>query len=140
MQLDPDQEKINRIIIKCGRLLFPEEKNVTTLLQKTSELLKIPVVSIPAPHRSQIPAPPMPDPLFPCPSCAANTLLIQDICPHCEESAGGKFHTKLICSACSFSELSPKFRIQWYNHFGFQFKTGLKTDLGIKTITDKGVV
>jgi hypothetical protein len=128
-----------KLLVKFGRLLLPEEKHIDSLITKTALLINF---TLPAIH-PQAPAdpakPPPAPPCFPCPVCGKIKLIVRPICPSCLKSEGGKFNTLLTCGACAYESATPKFLIQVYKDFKYDFKQGFKATLGIQTHTDGGL-
>lgn len=138
MTFDPCNHKVNMILIACGELFFPEEKNVTALLNKTAALIGVQPEEFTSDQADHLPTPQETGPFFLCPKCGIKKLTIDGLCPTCTESEDGKFHSKLSCSACGFSEKSIKHIVTQLIDFGHDFSSSQKETLGIKTITDQG--
>jgi predicted RNA-binding Zn-ribbon protein involved in translation (DUF1610 family) len=142
MAFDANIHQIKMIVIKCGEHLFPEEKNVTTLYHKTSALLGIDKIETNSLMADKIPnvieSMKAQGKLFPCPKCGEQ-LDIFSLCRSCKEAEDGKYHTKFSCGSCGYFEKSEKFVIDYLNELGIEYKSISKKDLGILTITDKGL-
>ena len=78
-------------------------------------------------------------PFFTCLVCGAERMVIYGLCPTCADSQDGKYSSKLVCLECKMTQVSEKHIAEWYRQFVFDFKGGMKKDLGIKTITDDGI-
>jgi hypothetical protein len=137
MPPDPCKQKINSILIKCGEALFPGEKNVTTLLNKTSALLGIPPEPLTSKMTAVAPHLVKADPFLKCPWCGIRKLKIAALGSCCKDSEYGKYKTLLSCSACDHSEKSEKQVVTLLVEFGHDFSSAQKKDLGIETLTDR---
>ena len=85
-----------------------------------------------------------------CPQCGRKDgLSLKSICPACADSEGGKYHTMYSCEeigpdgklmGCGFkTEKSEEFMVQRMSKENPDWQGGMKQNLGIKTITDKGI-
>jgi len=143
MAFDPKIHQVKLIIIKCGEKLFPEEKNITELYEKTSALLGIPTIMTHSGEADHLPT--LNESLTQkgfhilCPQCQS-AMEIFSLCPSCKDSEGGKYHTMVKCEKCSYTEKSEKFMVQVIQDLGMEFTSGTKEELGIRTVTDKGIV
>lgn len=130
---------IRLIVIRCGQLLFPEEKNITILYEKTASLIGLMAFQTTSSMQgNHLPAPHEMAPARICPKCGKKTFEIFGLCPTCQESEGGKFRTLFECSDCHHKEKSEKPMVVWLQEMGVDFRTQSKSSLGIKTITDEG--
>jgi len=148
MTFDPMPHLIKLIVIRCGQLLFPEEKDVTKLYKETLEKLGLNFYSTPLPSffpdPPTSPVPPIGTgpPLIPpieCPTCKKISFFLHPLCRTCKEAEAGKYKTIFRCSECSFSEKSEKALVVWLREKNIPFPTGTKVSLGIKTLTDEGL-
>lgn len=135
---DAEPHKINLLMIRCGELLFPEEKNVTRLVELVAEATGISAEVLTSAVADHLPSPVETGPFFKCPKCNQDLLVVDGLCPDCEASEGGKYRSRMECRGCGYIEKSVKHVVQIYGEFGFNFESGLKKDLGIRTLTDKG--
>lgn len=132
------------ILIKCGEHLFPKEKDVTILLNKTAVLIGIPPEILTSDKADHLPTPEEsaredPGSRFSliCPQCGKKAFVLSDLCPDCKASEFGKYKSKLECYECKHLLISEKPVIIWLQESGEDFKMQTKKSLGIETITDK---
>ena len=129
--------------ISAAQKLFPEEKNISTLLKKYFEPHNItpPRFSNTGTRRPPTVQDSMTEKghLIQCPQCKAFTLKLFALCHSCKESERGAYKTKLQCDACGYTQRSPKNVIEWLTIFRVDFNSQSKKSLGIKTVTDDGV-
>lgn len=139
------------IIIKCGMLLNPDEKNISVLYEETSKKLGLPPLithtgmadHLPAPHEiAQRKEDDFVLPRKKCPQCKTeNSFVLAGLCNSCKDSEDGKYKTAWICISkeCRYKEKSEKYFTQWLKELGIEIPTGPKRQFGIKTITDDGI-
>jgi len=164
MTFDPEIHKVKEIIIKCGRALreakgLPEEKNISILYDEASMALGIPMIEtttgdadhLPAPHEMKNEGGKFIVPRKDCPQCGRKDgLSLKSICPSCTDSEGGKYHTMYSCEemgsftgkpiGCGFkTEKSEMFMAQRMSELNPDWQSGMKADMGIKTVTDDGL-
>lgn len=152
MAFNPEIHQIKLIVIRCGEALrrakgLPEERNITKLYREASQILGIPTIPtttrdgdhLPAPHETLKPDGTPVVPLRECPSCGKKSMQLFGLCPTCEDSEGGKYRTKFVCSECQYFKKSEKHMVIWLREMGVEFGNQTKQSLGIKTITDEGV-
>jgi hypothetical protein len=160
---NPEIHKVKNIIIECGRALrvakgLPEELNITILYEEASLALGLPLIPTTTREANHLPAPyemvgPNGMPIIPrkdCPQCGRKDgLSLKSICPSCTDSEGGKYHTMYSCEeigpdrkpiGCGFkTEKSEVFMVQRMSELNPNWQSGMKQELGIKTITDTGL-
>ena len=148
MAFDPCPHQITQIVLKAGAIIrqlrgLSEEKNITTLYNETAPLLGIQVEQMKTgTHGDHFPsiaesmkALGLDMPKKPCPKCGAESFLYP-ICQSCADAEGGKYKTGYRCVACnSVFDKSEKVLSQLVPNL----PSGIKKDLGILTITDKGL-
>lgn len=144
MAFNPEIHQIKLIIIRCGELLHPEEKNITKLYEETSVLLGMPLIPTSTADAGKLPSPAesmkeMGMPHRVCPQCGKETFQIFGLCASCQEAEGGKFKTLFECSECHFKEKSKKPIVVWLREMDWDFGNQSKRSLGIQTITDDGI-
>lgn len=139
MKSNQEKYELNLGLIRRGRILFPDERNLTALIKKTSALLGIPIqlLTSASPVHPQIPH--KFKPFFKCPRCGIQKLSITDICRSCKEPDHGKYNSILSCSACGLTEKSLKHVVTLLQELGHDFSSIRKEDLGIRTLTDEGL-
>jgi len=130
---------INSILIRCGGVLLPDEKNISVLLKYAGDKLMINPGRILSYGKREFVLNEDVGPLFKCSKCGEQKLVINSLCGTCKASQKGKFKSQVVCRGCGFTEVSVKFITEWYKEFGFEFKGGSKKELGIKTLTDEGL-
>ena len=146
MAFDLCDHKTKQIIIKFGKLIWPEEKNITVLYQKASEAIGMEVVKTTSAMANHLPTPEEsakenPQSNFPiiCPKCNKKSYIIFGLCKSCKDAEGGKYKTMFRCYECKHEEKSTEYMIVWFQRLGIDFSTQSKRSLGIKTITDEGI-
>lgn len=152
MVFDPCPHQITQIVLKAGAVIrqikgLPEEKNITILYNETAPLLGVAITPmnsqqadhLPAPHEMKKPDGQPVIPLRECLKCGEKAMQIFGLCPTCEDSGGGKYRTKFVCSHCKHEEKSEKHMVAWLQEMGVDFGNQSKQSLGIKTITDDGI-
>jgi len=164
MAFDPEIHKIKDIIVKCGRALreakgLPEELNISILYEEASLALNLPLIVTTTREANHLPAPyemvgSNGMPIIPrkdCPQCGRKDgLSLKSICPSCTDSEGGKYHTMYSCEefgsftgkpiGCGFkTEKSEMFMVQRMSELNPNWQSGMKADMGIKTVTDDGL-
>lgn len=149
MAFDPKIHDVKTIIIKCGRLLHPEEKNISKLYLETSERLGVPVIVThtgmkfdEAQNTITNPGISFQLPTKDCPRCnSEKSMILAPICRTCNDSENGKFKSAWICSkaACKYRERSEKAFVKWLVDLGVEIPQGEKEKFGIKTLTDDGL-
>ncbi len=138
---DPLPHITKNLVLKCGRVLFPEIRELRALYLKTCEAIHVtPITTTTATTGNHLPSPEESGPFGECPKCHKKTLVIKPLCLSCEKAEGGKYKTHWICTdkECGYDEISEFFMVQAYNHFGIPIPEGMKKQLGIKTETDDG--
>ena len=142
MSFDICEHKMKLLIIKFGKFLHPEEKNVTRLYLDTCTLLGIAPIETTSLMADHIPT------LFesarkvdghPCPQCQKNSLFVTGLCKACKDSENGKYKTVIECKECGSKEKSEEPVIVWLQRWGVEFGNQTKESLGIKTLTDEGL-
>lgn len=164
---DPTPHLIRLILIRCGQLLYPEEKNISVLVEKVSEAIGLMPFQLAADHSFRIQAPSQAtatEAIKPhlCPKCGKATVRLFPICQTCVElSEGGKYKTIWACKyqavdargtpminqfglpflgeGCGYMEKSEKGTTEWLEELKIPYQNQTKRSLGIQTITDKGV-
>jgi hypothetical protein len=141
---DVCQHQIKKIIIDCGKLLWPDEKNVTVLYEKTCDALKVPRVRVTSAHATHLPTPEESvkadqELARECPKCGKKAFFVYSICQTCKQSENGKYKTLLACYECRTSERSEDPLVVWLDRLGIDYGTQSKASLGIKTLTDDGL-
>lgn len=157
MEFDVCEHRMRLLIIKFGKLLrkergLLEEKDVTLLYEWTAPLLNIKIIPLSSKDMNHLPAPhEMKDadgefiiPRRDCPKCGKkDSVVFASICPKCKESEGGKYKSGWKCEneGCEYIEdKSEKPYLQELREMKIPLpKSGMKRELGIKTITDKGL-
>jgi len=130
----------NNLVLRCGRILFPQVRELRQLYLMTCEALHMAPIVLNSAMASHYPTPEESGPFGECPKCQKKTLAIKPLCLSCEKAEGGKYKTHWICTdkECGYDEVSELFMVQAYNHFGIPIPEGMKKQLGIKTETDDG--
>jgi hypothetical protein len=159
--------RIKEMAIKCGRLLFPDEKNITKVYEETCKLLKVPVMRtvvqakkldgtpynikavethinvpdhLPAPHEMEDTTG---HPLVPrrdCPECKEkDALALSPLCLSCKDAEGGKYRSVWFCTKCQYKERSEKAFVKWLDELGVDFTNQSKKAMGVQTMTDEGL-
>lgn len=146
MAFDPEIHQIKVIIIKCGQLLHPEEKDLTKLYKETSVLLGMPEIKTSTADANHLPTPEEsarqnPNSMWVaiCPACGKKSYVLHPLCSTCKESEGGKYKSMFLCFECQHKEKFEKYSVQVATERGMRILTGTKRNLGIKTITDEGL-
>lgn len=163
MPFDACDHKIRMMVIEFGKALrriqgLSEENNVTILYKealKTIGVIEVPITSrqvnhLPAPHEMKDEVGKFIVPRKDCPNCGRKDgLSLKSICPSCTDSEGGKYHTMYSCEemgldrnpmGCGFkTEKSEKFMAQLMSELNPDWESGMKRDMGIKTVTDGGL-
>lgn len=155
MGFDPKIHDVKILIIKCGHLLYPDEKDVTTLYKKASSVLGVPEIQttsiqadhLPAPHEMMKPETVMEGksgyviPRQDCPLCGGkNTVALVSLCTGCAEAEGGKYRTMWFCLSCQkHKDKSDKPMVKWLEELDIEFSNQTKKSLGIETFTDEGL-
>lgn len=166
---DPCPHLIRLILIRCGQLLYPEEKNLTVLVERVSEAIGLAPYQLAANQSFRMPDASMQTrqvseaikPLL-CPKCGKESVRLFPVCHTCKElSEGGKFKTIWACKylavdargtpimtpyglpaleeGCGYMEKSEKSTTEWLNELGIKYENQTKRSLGIQTLTDEGV-
>jgi hypothetical protein len=138
MAFDPEPHKINLILIKCGKKLFSDVKDITKLAKLTADAIGVNFAPISSKEADHLPGPEESGPKFNCIWCGVKQFVVFGLCDNCKDSEGGKFKSKVHCYACGKSLLSPDHLITWYKDLGYDFTPGMKKGKGIKTLTDEG--
>lgn len=138
-ELNSCDQRVNNILILIGKYFSPGEKNITVALKIASEKLGVRVQTIEGGKREGLNKFINGGVVFKCLKCGGDGMRVIPLCPTCEASEKGKYKTQLKCALCNFEEKSIKYTVQWYNEFGFDYKSGTKKELGIKTLTDEGL-
>ena len=164
---DVCKHQITQLIIKAGTVFrkmqnLPEEKNITKLYNEAAPLLGMEPIQmntamdgdhLPAPHEMRKLDGSFTVPRKDCPQCGKKeSMRLIGICRSCADSEGGKFNSMWYCgeqdpnkmlipaSGCGAkTDKSPKVYTQVAHELGVEIPTGLKADLGIKTMTDDGL-
>ncbi|RPI56016.1 MAG: hypothetical protein EHM49_01190 [Deltaproteobacteria bacterium] len=145
MAFNPDVHQIKLLVINCGKLLWPEERNVTTLYRKASEALGIPTIETTSASATHLPTPKESAQERPekfastCPKCGEKSYYIVSLCKSCKASEGGKYKVMFECYKCGYSEKSEEPMVVWLERLGIDFGTQTKKSLGIETLTDEGL-
>lgn len=146
MAFDLCEHNIRQIIIKCGKLLYPDENDVTVLYQKTCVLLgrRTDLVSsssvnhLPSPEESAK-ADPLNKLTTICPKCGKRSYVIYGLCKSCKDAENGIYKTMFKCYECQYQVKSKEPIVIWMQRLGIEFGTQSKESLGVRTITDEGV-
>ena len=151
MAWDPCLHLLKTIIInaerECQRLEGkPRDRNITNLYSEGCIRFGVaPVIGL-STERAHLPTPEEsakdnPDSpwVFACPICHEKSYVLQKICKECKDSEGGKYKTKFVCYKCKHMEKSEKYLVQWAKELNIELKSGMIREMGIKTITDKGL-
>jgi len=165
---DPTPHLIRLILIRCGQLLYPEEKNISVLVEKVSEAIGLQPFQLAADHSFRVNSPQqrtmVVEAIKPklCPKCGKETVRLFPICQTCDElsenrkyqtiwackypkvDAGGtpmfnQFGLALLGDGCGYMEKSEKGTTQWLEELKIPYQNQTKRSLGIQTLTDKGV-
>ena len=155
MAFDSCEHRITQLILRVGELRrkeqgLPPENNITVLYDETMGWLGMVPKRMTSGQVDHLPSPSEITkddgkfiiPRRACPKCGtAQSLVLVSLCPSCEASEGGKYHSAWRCMTkdCGYMEKSNKFLTQVLTDLGIEFQTGSKKDMGIKTITDDGV-
>jgi hypothetical protein len=157
---DPYPHLIKQIILAFGKILYPEEQDLTVVYEKARQRIGLdPIVtSTSAPvagttsnqgataavgqdaqrmlnlARSR-------EIDYKCPnsSCTSQKVILMDVCPSCKESEGGQYLSAVECPVCHTREKFRKPMVVWFKELGIDFGTQTKRSLGIRTLTDEGV-
>src|SRR4030067_453022 len=148
MSFDPCPHLIKQLIIRCGQLLHPEEKDITKLYLETTALLGMAPIStvattdgqgqfdagnsvsanrLPAPGEMKKPDGSWVVPRRNCSECGGiNTTIIYPLCRSCKDAEGGTYKSMWECTECHFKERSEKAFVQWMDELGINTPTGRK--------------
>jgi len=165
---DPVPHLIRLILIRCGQLLYPEEKNISVLIEKVSEAIGLFPIETATNHNIYT-KPPQPlqrqisESIKPtlCPKCGKESIRLFPICHGCTSSEGGKYKTTWACKyqkvdadgtlmfnpyglpilvdGCGYEKKSEKSTTEWLDELKIPYENQSKRSLGIQTLTDKGV-
>ena len=137
---DPFPHLTNNLVLRCGKVLFPEIRELRALYLKTCEALHMAPIVLNSAMASHYPSPEESGPFGDCPKCHNKTLVIKSLCLSCEKAEKGKYKTEWICTdkECKYDEVSELFLVQAYKHLEIEIPEGMKKQLGIKTVTDEG--
>jgi len=143
---DPKIHQIKIMIIRCGQLLDPDEKNITKLYEETSRKLGVPLIAtstaetdhLPTPEESARENPDNPH-VQVCPKCGEKSYFMLGLCRTCKDAEGGKYKTMFECYKCHHKEKSEEPVVVWLERLGIDFGTQTKASLGVKTVTDDGI-
>lgn len=165
---DPCPHLIRLILIRCGELLYPEERNISVLVEKVSEAIGLAPFQLAADHSFRVPsaqqAAPFQEAIKPrlCPKCGKQSIRLFPICQTCDELSEGKryktiwackyqkidrqgnalvnqYGLPVLAEGCGYMEKSEKGTTEWLTELGIEFQNQTKRSLGIQTLTDKGV-
>ena|SRR3989337_1089869 len=146
MAFDLCDHKTKQIIIKFGKLIWPEEKNITVLYQKASEAIGMEVVKTTSAMANHLPTPeesakenPQSKFSIICPKCNKKSYVLHSLCKGCKDAEGGIYKTMFKCYECHHVEKSKEPLVIWMQRLGIEFGTQSKESLGIKTVTDEGL-
>jgi len=166
---DPYPHLIRLILIRCGQLLYPEENNLTVLVEKVSEAIGLAPFQLAANQSFRVADASMQtrqvsESIKPrlCPKCGQESVRLFPVCHTCKElSEGGKYKTIWACKypaadskgtpimtpyglpvlkeGCGYMEKSEKSTTEWLDELKIHYQNQTKRSLGIQTLTDKGV-
>jgi DNA-directed RNA polymerase subunit M/transcription elongation factor TFIIS len=143
---DLDKHTIKMVIIQCGKLLYPDEKNITTLYETTSRALGLALIETTTASANHLPTPAESAKANPenllnqvCPKCQKNSFILHGLCPTCKDSEDGKYKTMWKCYDCGHQEKSEEPMVIWLQKLGIDFRIQSKQSLGIQTVTDEGI-
>lgn len=146
MEFDLCEHNIRQVIIKCGKLLYPGERDVTELYRKTCEAIGRKVEFIKSSDVNHMPSPEEsarqdPNSKFTiiCPQCGKRTFVLYSLCRSCKDAEGGIFKSMFKCYECHHEGKSKESIVVWMERLGIEFATQSKKSLGLKTITDGGI-
>lgn len=164
---DPCPHLIRLILIRCGQLLYPEEKNLSVLVDKVTEAIGLMPFTLAANQSfrdASMQVHPVTEAIKPrlCPKCGKESVRLFSICHTCKDlSEGGKYKTIWACKyqaidakgaqimtpqglpvlkeGCGYMEKSEKSTTEWLDELGIKYENQTKRSLGIQTLMDKGV-
>ena len=156
MAFDLCQHQIIQLLIKVGQSVRElrgeqEEKNISILHREALEFLKMPLpVQSTSKEADHLPfAYEVTDqggkfviPRKDCPQCfQKGSVVLAPLCQSCKEAEGGKYKSIWTCTKCSWKEKMSKAFIRVLEDLGIaSLPEGDKRSLGIKTMTDQGLV
>lgn len=146
MEFDLCEHRVRSLIVRCGKLFWPEEQNVTILYEGMCKKLGIPVAMGSSRKSNHLPTPaesarhnPESPLIQICPNCGKRSYVPSSICQSCKDSENGKYKAMFECFECKHKEKFDKWLVQVLNEKGIEIPSGMKRSLGIKTMTDGGL-
>jgi hypothetical protein len=156
---DPYPHLIKQIILAFGKILYPEEQDLTVVYEKARQRIGMdPIVtSTSAPVAGTISNQGVTATVeqdaqrmlnlarsmeieykCPNPNCNSQKVILMDLCRNCKDGQAG-YRSAIECPVCHTREKFDKPIAVWLKELGIDFGMQSKRSLGIRTLTDEGV-